>query len=1155
MAKLRLLDASVQNWTVPANIMPDTLPAYQQGAIYYANDSGLLQAADFQSGATLWTTDWMSPGPLNSPVWINGVIYLATDLGQLYAINPVTGAAMWTQPVTLNSGGGLSTPQFGQGYVAGAGQQSVLYIMDAQNLYLVPLQAADGAAPTPQTVYSTPSGVSLGTSLAYDANTGYMLVNTSNGLSALNADLASDAPWTSAWDAALGGYVTPVVTAMGKAYVGTPGQTLALVGIASGEVFHSASLSANIEQPVLVYPNSNTVFVPMDSGMIALMDATSAAKVNQIQPGQQITTPLMLSDNLVYFGSADQNVYSFDVTAPTGNVISYQADSAIAYLAGVSSGSAYFGTGQNMHSADFATVIHQFNSQSQLMSDVVPAGQSSFLRSAASPTSVQQVPAYQSQIQLFDEENNVRPNQAVKVWSVTPATLMTDNQTFSIGPDTPAAFQSDAAGKVNLSVQASTDIQAGVGAGLSTPALMLWASFMDPAERILIYPDQRLHAQLQSMTGADVQKLTTYNHTNPTQPGTPLMPSAFQGSDGMANANALASAVNNTINLQKPSLNAVKGADETKYLAFPETMLGVSYAPTAPDTSRAPQPGAVPNWSLDLTSGAAFTPHGSQAEATLFADGFRAARGLKAPEGFFSDIVHFISNVIHGVEDVVMMTVHAVENVLNAVIHTAENVYNLVVTTIEDAAHLVLGFFKSLIKDIEQVVEAIIEALSWLFDWEDILVTHRQIKSLINTAFSQTTTLISQVQGETDAFFTQLKGTITSDFQSLINQVTGTQLGPATQHYNDPNQAYAQGSNNYTVQGNWMYHKSMSNAVGTNGSVSVGGASNALTAAQESLPQQMEAFLAAIATDALHIAEDLGDLILASVKELVEILTDPQAARTTGLATLLGDLQNLLVNIVQLGQDASDALFGLVEGVVSLIQAALNASIDIPLISDFYKWITGDSLTILDLFSLIVAIPVTIIYKVITGHAPYSSSEAETFTLDASASSIMNMIATFNGVIYAFVDAISNAMGNDSPNFLNYVQAVLYAIAQAVSIPLGYSGDQLRDYLLLWLYQWFPTIWATHSGMEGGAGNPVSNLVMPFYGIGAAIWQAVYAIMYPADYFDDGIKLVQNELGAFSTIAGFAKLSDNEDVLMVMTAACFFLDMGSALIEIKYWNL
>jgi outer membrane protein assembly factor BamB len=1147
LPKLRLSASPSANWNMPANVMPDTVPVYQQGAIFYADESGSLQALDFQTGATLWTTaNSIQPTALQSPVWVNGIIYLATDSGQIYAISPVTGALIWPSPVTVNNGSSLSTPTLGLGYVNGAGQQLVLYVMDDSHLYLLPLTGQNGAPPAPQTLWTAPSDITLATSLVYDANTGYMIVNHSQGLTALQANLASSASWTQAWTAQFGGYVTPATSAMGKLFVGTPAQTMAIVDISSGQNIASASLNANIEQPILVYPTTNSAYVPTDSGMIAILDATSAARTTQIQPGGQVTTPLTLGDNLVYFGSADKNVYAFDITAPE-TVVSYAADDAIAYFAGISAASAYFGTQSNMLSADFAEVIHSFNSQSQLMVDYVPAAQ------GATP---QQIPSYQSHVTLYDSENNIRPNEAVKIWSATPTTLLTDNQTFQIGPDEPAAFQSDSSGKLTLSVPASTNIQPETGSGLSTPALTLWASFMDPSERILIYADQRLHARLQSITGADLQNAASYNSTDPTQPGPALLAAGFQGPQGLDNANAVASAINNSICLQAPSPKPT-GDVSTQYLAFPQTMIGVQYCATPPTAPRTPAPGQIPNWSLTfpVTGGATFAPYSSAAQAQLRAASAREILGLGPAGSIFSDIAHFIQNVINGIENVAETVWQAAENAVSVVIHTAENVYQLTVQTIEDAAHVVLGILKSVAADVENAVEKILEALSWLFDWTDILNTHAQIKTIINNAFAHTTSLIGTLQTETTTFFDGLKSTIASDFTSLIGQCTAT-LGNGTQNYGDPNQAYTQGSDNYSVQGNWLYHKSMTGALGPNGSVTVGGSSLALApkAVQETLAQAMEQFLSSVASEAVQIAEDLAQLVLNAVKELWTVLSDPAQARGATLANLLGNLESLLLDLVSLGEDVTTAFFTMVQIVVNMVQTALNTPIDIPLISELYSWIThGDSLTILDLFCLIVAVPTTVVYKAFTGTAPFSSAPADEALTTSTVLKVENMILTFNGLIYVFVDAISNAMGSEAPPFLNYVEAVLFAISQAIATPYSATGTELTDYGLLWLYEWFPVIWGAHSGMQQGAGQTVSDAVLPFHAIGTAIWEGAYAIKYPADFFDDGIKLLQNELGALSTIAGFGKLSENEVVLVVLVAACFFLDMGNALIEIKYW--
>ena len=196
-----------------------------------------------------------------------------------------------------------------------------------------------------------------------------MVVNTSRGMAALDVDTASPEEWPMAWHVDLGGYVTPATLAMGKVFVGTQAQTMALVDVSSGEWFASAPLGAQIEQPILVDPPNNSAYVPTETGTIVALDATSAKRTTSLTPGKQPTTPLTLSDGIVYYGSADNHMYAFELARPNGPVTGLDASEPITFLAGVSSGSAYFGTQSRLLASQFSDLIHQFNSQSQLMVD------------------------------------------------------------------------------------------------------------------------------------------------------------------------------------------------------------------------------------------------------------------------------------------------------------------------------------------------------------------------------------------------------------------------------------------------------------------------------------------------------------------------------------------------------------------------------------------------------------------------------------------------------------------------------------------------------------------------------------------------------------------------------------------------------------------
>ena len=95
--------------------------------------------------------------------------------------------------------------------------------------------------------------------------------------------------------------------------------------------------------------------------------------------------------------------------------------------------------------------------------------------------------------------------------------------------------------------------------------------------------------------------------------------------------------------------------------------------------------------------------------------------------GIFSDIGHFTDNVINGGEQVAKMAWQFTENAVQTVIHTAESIYNLVITDVEDAVTAVVGFLKTVVADIIKIIQW----LSALFNWENILRNHAYIKQAL----------------------------------------------------------------------------------------------------------------------------------------------------------------------------------------------------------------------------------------------------------------------------------------------------------------------------------------------------------------------------------------------------------------------------------------
>ena len=83
-------------------------------------------------------------------------------------------------------------------------------------------------------------------------------------------------------------------------------------------------------------------------------------------------------------------------------------------------------------------------------------------------------------------------------------------------------------------------------------------------------------------------------------------------------------------------------------------------------------------------------------------------------------------------------------------------------------------------------------------------------------------------------------------------------------------------------------------------------------------------------------------------------------------------IKDIVVFLLQGVKEIIGVMLDVLEDAVKSLQSVLNASIDIPVISYIYKLLMHDDLSILDLLCLILAVPVTILYKVIFGSAPFS---------------------------------------------------------------------------------------------------------------------------------------------------------------------------------------
>jgi hypothetical protein len=195
----------------------------------------------------------------------------------------------------------------------------------------------------------------------------------------------------------------------------------------------------------------------------------------------------------------------------------------------------------------------------------------------------------------------------------------------------------------------------------------------------------------------------------------------------------------------------------------------------------------------------------------------------------------------------------------------------------------------------------------------------------------------------------------------------------------------------------------------------------------------------------------------------------------------------------------ADGFLKLLQTIIDGIVSFLTGTIQIPFLSDFYKLIANDDLSILSLFSLITAVPTTIVYKLLTGTSPGDSSDA-LLSAGASATNWIGLANTFT-LLLLLPLWIASDIG-DFPPLLSGAIAGATAIQAALGLTLiTLGGPNAPDYIL-WCAQFLSVILAAYGIWVGAAWSATAPTLYGVYGFGMMIFYVLYAALDPAKYFD-----------------------------------------------------
>ncbi|MBE9070050.1 hypothetical protein IQ260_25750, partial [Leptolyngbya cf. ectocarpi LEGE 11479] len=490
--------------------------------------------------------------------------------------------------------------------------------------------------------------------------------------------------------------------------------------------------------------------------------------------------------------------------------------------------------------------------------------------------------------------------------------------------------------------------------GLDTPGLKIRTSEMAPNERVVIFPNREAHKQI-----AELEEGALWDAKD--AKGNLIVDRNAHTQEEVASAQNTIKRVMATVNYGDDApTNRVQSANRAVSGATIDNPWELTLGsvggnkPTRPDDGRRSvivkppikeRPVSSDEWQKLLTQATPAEEEGSpevSGPVTLgTARVFSAKKfGRRLGRKFKKAIKKATSVVIGKVKDIV-----------HVIVKTAEGIIDFVVDTVEKVADFVEGVVETVVESIKKFIEF----LQFLFDWGDILETQRYLVRAVNSGFDFATQAAKDAKPIVSDFVDHLQGTVENGMNNLTESLGGDPSEVKESKFKMP-EAFE-----------WFLSKLLggSKQKGAKPAPNLGTNPSEDSALESFFSNFLEAMENAIGAG-LRVSEGL----IKSIQKLIKNPRQPQLA----VIEIIEALRDAIIQSLSAVENIALGLLDVLGEAIQQLKNLLNAEIKIPFISDLFKLLGAGKLTVLNLSTLLLAIPVTVISKIVTNEKPFTGA-------------------------------------------------------------------------------------------------------------------------------------------------------------------------------------
>ena len=305
-------------------------------------------------------------------------------------------------------------------------------------------------------------------------------------------------------------------------------------------------------------------------------------------------------------------------------------------------------------------------------------------------------------------------------------------------------------------------------------------------------------------------------------------------------------------------------------------------------------------------------------------------------------------------ERIKTVTIKVINGIVNVVTKIGDAIYHAVldcVSAVSNAVEWVFNKVKVFVKDM-------IRWVGFVFNWNDIVRTHKVLK---NVLFKYAKHSVSQISNLETAVSDGL-----DDIDDKLRQWSGLpdrggKLGDRAESGKDEKAGYI------NPQAGWVGDQASANL-----------SSADIEAQKKPAPEGWWAVL----DELKGFVENEGDTVSQTIEDIRTKIIEPYSSLTAVevVQRLVGVVGSL---VVQSAKHIVVLVLRIIRILADKVLDGLDEPIKIPVISALYRKIAGEELSILDLVCLIAAAPATIIYKAITNQTPFPDNQSTQALIEA----------------------------------------------------------------------------------------------------------------------------------------------------------------------------